>query len=600
MSFLFITILKYAVFSVSIGIIMNIKISKTDECTVDIGERFDGDIEYYDISIKYNEKTVPRPISFSFERDEKNVFSVFSSDARTKRHPRPSWEANTNKSRLAFNMPLLAAIKRDGMNAFTLSLSDAKVPAELKLGISEHNGFASVTLKLFPQPITATESFNVTLRIDKSNLRYEKAIGDVIRWWETECGYTPAYVPEHATLPMNSAWYSYHQNIDVDDIVDECKRSKALGMETIILDDGWQTDDVSLGYAYCGDWNVATKKIPSMKDFVDRVHAVGMKFMLWFSVPYVGINSNAFTRFRDMLLDYSEDKKWFCLDPRFPEVRKYLVNTYKNAITEYGLDGLKLDFIDSFKLTSTSIAPDDRRDTESLEDALEILLSEIYSALTDINPDVLIEFRQSYVGPTVRKYGNMLRVFDCPEDALCNRYSIADLRLTSGKTAVHSDMLLWRSNIDAEDAATALVSVLYGVAQISVKLKNLPESHLKMLAFYLDFMKKNRDVLLFGDFTAENPETLYSKASASKNGETITTLYTATVDNIPADFVKYTVVNGTTSENIILDCERNIECEIVNCLGDTVAKTTLQSGISKINIPKNGMAICLLKKQFIG
>ena len=27
-------------------------------------------------------------------------------------------------------------------------------------------------------------------------------------------------------------------------------------MESIIVDDGWQTDDNNRGYAYCGDWAV--------------------------------------------------------------------------------------------------------------------------------------------------------------------------------------------------------------------------------------------------------------------------------------------------------------------------------------------------------
>ena len=31
--------------------------------------------------------------------------------------------------------------------------------------------------------------------------------------------------------------------LDVEDIVKECRLSKPFGMETVIIDDGWQTDD---------------------------------------------------------------------------------------------------------------------------------------------------------------------------------------------------------------------------------------------------------------------------------------------------------------------------------------------------------------------
>lgn len=41
--------------------------------------------------------------------------------------------------------------------------------------------------------------------------------------------------------------------------------------------------------------------------------------------------------------------------PRYPQVRQYLVKTYEEAATVRGLDGLKLDFIDSFILRGKSI-----------------------------------------------------------------------------------------------------------------------------------------------------------------------------------------------------------------------------------------------------
>ena len=48
--------------------------------------------------------------------------------------------------------------------------------------------------------------------------------------------------------------------------------------------------------------------------------------------------------------------------------------------------------------------------------AVERLKKEISAALTAIKPDVLIEFRQSYVGPGIRQCGNMISVGDCPGD----------------------------------------------------------------------------------------------------------------------------------------------------------------------------------------
>ncbi len=62
--------------------------------------------------------------------------------------------------------------------------------------------------------------------------------------------------------------------------------------------------------------------------------------------------------------------------------------------------------------------------------------------LRAIKPEVMIEFRQSYIGPKMRRYGNLFRADDCPLDAISNRVRCSDIRLIAGDTAVHADMLM--------------------------------------------------------------------------------------------------------------------------------------------------------------
>ena len=82
-----------------------------------------------------------------------------------------------------------------------------------------------------------------------------------------------------------------------------------------------------------------------MKYCVDSIHKLGMKFVVWFSVPYMGFKSENFERFKDMCLKKREHIGASVLDPRYKEVRDFLVNTYKKALTEWDLDGFKLDFV---------------------------------------------------------------------------------------------------------------------------------------------------------------------------------------------------------------------------------------------------------------
>ena len=244
-----------------------------------------------------------------------------------------------------------------------------------------------------------------------------------------------------------------------------------------------------------------------MAELVEELHKIDMKVMLWYSVPFMGIHSKKFQEFKTMLLDESGDKEtFFSLDPRYKKVRDYLCGIYKKAVTEWKLDGLKLDFIDSFVLKGKSLDFDERRDYQSLEDAIHALMSETKEKLTKLKSDVLIEFRQSYVGPSIRKYGNMLRVGDCPGDVLTNRSQAINLRFTSGETAVHSDMIMWNKNDSVENAAEQFINVIYSVPQISMLIDELPEDHIKMLKFYIDFWNENRNVLLVGKLTAESRE----------------------------------------------------------------------------------------------
>lgn len=61
---------------------------------------------------------------------------------------------------------------------------------------------------------------------------------------------------------MDSLWYSFHQELSAEEILEECALSRAMGMRTVIIDDGWQTADNSRGYDYCGDWQLCRAQNP--------------------------------------------------------------------------------------------------------------------------------------------------------------------------------------------------------------------------------------------------------------------------------------------------------------------------------------------------
>ena len=552
------------------------------------------------ISIDFEKETTPKPVVIRWTYPCKNVFSQWNPQLWSARTLNPNWMPIKNSSRSAEGMPVQMHLSCDGINEITVSVSDTLTPMEIATGVIEETAEISYKLTLFTRLVSPMHKYETVLTIDTRRLPYEEVLADTSRSW-----YEGTAVPDAAKEPMYSTWYSYHQNLEHDELIKELKSAKQLGMETVIVDDGWQTRDGQRGYAHCGDWE--PERLTDIKGFVSDVHDAGMKCMLWFSVPFVGKYSKAWEKFQGKFLNaYDEKHPWCVLDPRYPDVREYLVNIYEKAVREWDLDGLKLDFINNMQLTAESSAPNSDMDYVSLEDAICALLAEIKERITAVKSDILIEFRQPYTGPVMRRYGNMLRVADCPLDAVKNRAGIVDLRLLAGKTAVHSDMLMWNYEDTAESAALQFINVIFSVPQVSVLIEKLSEEHRKMLEFYLLFWKENRECLIGGRLSAENPEAGCGFISSETEDIIIAASYIKNVMSIKKPYKEIVFINGSWDDELFINNkfgEMKAECKVYTCTGDVrVSKTvTLKKGINAFDVPKSGfvrLCFCENKRGF--
>ena len=427
--------------------------------------------------------------------------------------------------------------------------------------------------------------------LDPRPVMWSEAIKEGAGWMTAEAALEPVAAQEAAFAPLYSTWYNFHQNVTADRIERECLEASRMGMKTIILDDGWQTDDNNRGYAFCGDWQVSHNRFPDFASHVKRVQDMGMKYMVWYSVPYVGKKSRNYERFKGKYLSESADVG--VLDPRFPEVRAFLCSTYENAMKEYGLDGFKLDFIDSFRFDNVDPAEADNydgRDIKSLPAAIDVLMKEIYRRLSAVRPDVLIEFRQRYMGPAMRQYGNMFRAGDCPADMQSNRQRIANLRLTSGESAVHSDMLEWNLNETPENAARHILSALFGVVQYSMMLGELPENHTKVIRHWLDFSQEHRETLLKSEFRPYHPEKCYPVIEAESDDELIVAVYDdMSVPEMKTSGKRTYIINASGAPSLVLDMpadpRRVVAYDVYGC---EAGAPEIVKGVQRVAVPLSG------------
>ncbi len=550
------------------------------------------------ISFDFEKPTRPCEIRVSWSFPVHQMLSVWTPSGLYDRSVGPSWRKRTINSRQSSGAPVLSCISHEGRNILTVGISDAKTPISISAGIVEKAREQLCEVKFFTSDIAPIEHYEAIIRLDSRDIPFTEAVEGIAAWWEKDCGYPRAEVPESAYLPVNSTWYSYHQDLDGDRLALECELSRRYRLSTLIIDDGWQMANNLSGYSYCGDWQLAPEKIADMADLVRRIHKGGMKVMLWFSVPFIGVNSKAYEHFKHMALYHRTAD--FVADPRYPEMREYLIDCYARALREWDLDGFKLDFVDSIILRPESPDFAEGMDYSSVEDAVERLFADIVSTLSAIKGGLMFEFRQSYIGPSILKYGNMVRVGDCPYNSLRNRIAIIDLRLTSGKTAVHSDMLMWRSDESLDGACIQILSTLFGVPQISVKLDELPEEHQAALEFWMHFAIDHRETLQRGHLSVKNPELGYPQVRSATAEEAVTVNYASLpfeADKTPTQFF----VNSTPESSSLLRFEAGNggEASIVirNCMGEITEQYTLDAATPLHSLPIPPYGIAELKRQ---
>ncbi len=501
---------------------------------------------------------------------------------------------NAITSRSTRYAPISCFYDAQDTNRITIACSDALNKVMFRSYLKEEDAYFHCAFTLFDEKQATVDNITLQFRFDTRPLPFYETVNGVTRWWEKQEQYRPATVPDDAKLPMYSTWYSFHQNLDVEAVVNECRLAKLAGFEAVIVDDGWQTMDSNRGYAYTGDWK--PERIGDMKAFVEKIHQLDMKFLLWYSVPFIGEKAGNYERFKGKYLRYWDGQGAYVLDPRYPEAREFIIDTYETAIEEWKLDGFKLDFIGFFTTDeNTDMTASDGRDFASVNRAVDRLMTDIMARLKAIEPDIMIEFRQPYIGPLMRKYGNMFRAADCPNNAVVNRVRTTDIRLLCGTTAAHSDMYMWHPGEPAPDAASQLLNVLFSVPQLSVRLDSIPTEHTRMIEFWTNYWRDNRHVLLEGEFRPHSPHALYPMIQAKGNDKIITALYqdmVAPVDNHWGEAVD--VVNGKRSASVAIRLAKEIsraDIRAFDCYGNqvTTRKMRLKPGLHQFEVPSSGL-----------
>lgn len=484
------------------------------------------------------------------------------------------------KIRLNQSMPVFCLLNQRNESLFSIAVNELMNELEVTIGVHEES--ASVKIKI--ETMIPIEDYHLSLSLIENKAAWFEVVQQQVNWLYQVNEIKPKQSPQSSYEPVLSTWYSFHQSVDDESIVDEAKKYKKLGANTIILDDGWQTDDGNRRYAYAGDWEVSANKFPDFSNHVKKVQELDMNYLLWVSLPYLGNKSAKWHIFENDFLYYDEFQKAGILDIRKKNVQTYLLETIDMLQTKYVLNGLKIDFLETFFSESIS----------SYEISLSLV--SFFKALENQlgnESTFLIEFRQDYINPIMMQFCNIIRAKDCPNNYVLNRVRTIDLRLSCPYTAIHSDMVMWNKNEVIEDAALHLINTLFSVPQLSMKYDELSMKEIKMVEFWLSFMTKYQTVLLKSSFEPLYPQDGYSVVRSYDTDLSIVAVFGEDKLLNSSKHPKQIFVNATKVDKLVIRLPKGkYQTRTYDCLGDESiidSLILLENQVVEFKVPKSGL-----------
>lgn len=151
--------------------------------------------------------------------------------------------------------------------------------------------------------------------------------------------------PRPVTLNVWEAVYFNHNLEKISELADVAKE---VGVERLVLDDGWfgdRRDD----HKGLGDWVVSKEVWPQgLKPLIDKVRANGMEFGLWFEGEMVNPDSDLYRAHPDWILKVGdrvppEGRHQQVLDLTHPEAYQHVFNQVNAVLTENDISYIKWD-----------------------------------------------------------------------------------------------------------------------------------------------------------------------------------------------------------------------------------------------------------------
>ena len=161
-------------------------------------------------------------------------------------------------------------------------------------------------------------------------------------------------------------WEATYFDFTEEKIVNLAKDAKELGIELLVLDDGWfgkRNDDKSS----LGDWYVNREKLPlGIDGLAKRVNEEGLKFGLWLEPEMVSVDSDLYRVHPDWCIHVPdrvrcEARNQLILDLSREEVCAYVKDAVNKIVKEANISYVKWDMNRNMSQFGSAGLPADRQ-----------------------------------------------------------------------------------------------------------------------------------------------------------------------------------------------------------------------------------------------
>lgn len=189
-------------------------------------------------------------------------------------------------------------------------------------------------------------------------------------------------------------WEATYFDFTEKKILDIAKIGSKLGMELLVLDDGWfgkrNSDKSSLG-----DWFLNKEKLPhGLTKLAEKINKLDMAFGLWFEPEMISVDSDLYRAHPDWCLHVperrrSESRNQLVLDLSREDVRLAIVNQMTTILKEVPIKYVKWDM--NRHLTEIGSAHFPKEQQQEIAHRHILGVYDVMNRITTEFPDILFE-----------------------------------------------------------------------------------------------------------------------------------------------------------------------------------------------------------------